>query len=272
MLYDEPVHRPLGDLALAVEVSDELRLEHSFRILALRLSLQEDPIPGVTETVPTHRTLGVVFDPLRISYAQLSAAIRVREPELARLRELPSRLVEIPIWYDDPWSRACAREHGVPNNMEYLAEINNTTVQGVVDWHTGREHWVSAVGFQPSTYQTIPLDVSEVISAPKYERPRKTTPGRIVCLAGQITSFYPFESPGGYQLLGRTPLELYDPLRRLPDFADGPVLPRVGDRHRYMSIGEDEYRKLRAAVEAGTHRYTIEEGVCRLDDYPAAQG
>lgn len=270
MLYDEPIHRPLGDLALAVEVSDELCLEHSFRIVALRRSLQDDPIAGVTEIVPTHRTLGVVFDPLRIRYDELSAAIREREPELGRLREIPSRLVEIPIWYNDPWSQKCAHEHGVPNNLEYLAELNGTTVQGVVDWHTGREHWVSAVGFQPSTYQTIPLDVTEVISAPKYERPRKTTPGRIVCLAGQITSFYPFESPGGYQLLGRTPLELYDPLQRLPDFADGPVLPRVGDRHRYVSIGEEEYLELRARVEAGTHRYTIKEGVCRLDDHAGA--
>jgi len=270
VLYDEPVHRPLGDLGLAVEVSDELRLEHSFRILALRLSLEDDPIDGVTETVPTHRTLGVIFDPLRITYDELSAAIREREPELAGLRELPSRLVEIPVWYDDPWSQACARQHGVPNNMEYLAELNDTTVQGVIDWHTGCEHWVSAVGFQPSTYQTLPLNPTAVITAPKYERPRKTTPGRIVCLAGQITSFYPFESPGGYQLLGRTPLELYDPLQRLPDFADGPVLPRVGDRHRYLSIGEDEYRELRDRVKAGRHRYRIEEGVCRLDDHTAA--
>jgi len=267
MLYDQPIHRPLGDLALGVEVSDELCLEHSFRILALRLSLQDDPIPGVTETVPTHRTLGVTFDPLQISFAQLSVAIREREPALARLRELPSRLVEIPVWYDDPWSQECARDHGVPNNMEYLAQLNETTVAGVVAWHTGCEHWVAAVGFQPSTYQALPLDAAAVISAPKYERPRKTTPGRIVCLAGQITSFYPFESPGGYQLLGRTPLELYDPQQRLPDFAEGPVLPRVGDRHRYVSIGEDEYRELRAHVEAGTHRYTIEDGICRIDDH-----
>jgi urea carboxylase len=255
---------------MAVEVSDELHLEHSFRILALNLSLKEDPIPGVTETIPTHRTLGIVFDPLVIGYRKLSQVLREREPQVVGLRELPSRLVEIPIWYDDPSSRECAREHGAPPNMPYLAEINGTTVKGVIDWHTGREHWVSAVGFQPSTYQAIPLDASEVISAPKYERPRKTTPARIVCFAGQITSFYPFESPGGYQLLGRTPLELYHPEQRLPDFRDGPVLPKVGDRHRYVAIDQDEYGELRARVEEGVHEYRIEEGICRLDAYPEA--
>jgi urea carboxylase len=270
MLYDRPIHRPLGDLAMAVEVSDELHLEHSFRILALNLSLKDDPIPGIGETVPTHRTLGTVFDPLVTSYQRVSDALREREPEVIGLSELPSRLVEIPIWYDDPWSRECARQHGAPNNMEYLAEINATTVQGVIDWHTGREHWVSAVGFQPSTYQAIPLDASEVISAPKYERPRKTTPAGIVCFAGQITSYYPIESPGGYQLLGRTPLPLYDPKQQLPDFRDGPVLPKVGDRHRYVSITGDEYHELRARVKEGVYKYRIAEGICRRDAYPEA--
>jgi inhibitor of KinA len=270
MIYERPVHRPLGDLAMAVEVSDELHVEHSFRILALDLSLKDDPLAGVTETIPTHRTLGIVFDPFVTSYRRLSDALREREPDVIGLSELPSRLVEIPIWYDDPWSRECARQHGVPPNMDYLAEINHMTVQGVIDWHTGREHWVSAVGFQPSTYQAIPLDATEVISAPKYERPRKTTPAGIVCFAGQITSYYPFESPGGYQLLGRTPLELYDPSQRLPDFKDGPVLPKVGDRHRYVSIGEEEYHELRARVEEGNHPYRIEQSVCRLADYREA--
>ena len=142
--------------------------------------------------------------------------------------------------------------------MEFLAEINNTTVQGVIDWHTGREHWVSAVGFQPSTYQTIPLDVSEVISAPKYERPRKTTPGRIVCLAGQITSFYPFESPGGYQLLGRT-LRIFDLERRNVGFGDSPFLLRPRDRISFFPVEEEELEDNWKQIEAGEYSNEIEE-------------
>lgn len=270
MRYERSVHRALGDLALGVEVGDELSLEQSFLVLALQASLLSDRPAGMTELVPTHRTLAVFYDPLVISFQTLSAIIREHEDALETPRELPSRLVEIPIWYGDPWSRECAAQYGVQENLSYLAEINDTTVGGVVAWHTGREHWVSAVGFQPSTYQAIPLDLSDEISAPKYPTPRSSTPGRIVCLAGQLTSFYPFESPGGYQLLGRTPLELYDPSQRLPDFADGPVLPKVGDRHRYVAIEEGEYREIRAQVEAGSYAYRIEEGVCRLPDVGAA--
>lgn len=131
---------------MAVEVSDELHLEHSFRILALNLSLKDDPIAGITETVPTHRTLGIVFDPLVTSYRKLSDTLRERESEVIGLSELPSRLVELPVWYDDPSSQECARQHGAPNNMEYLAEINDTTVDGVIAAHAGTEWWVTSVG------------------------------------------------------------------------------------------------------------------------------
>jgi allophanate hydrolase subunit 1 len=102
------------------------------------------------------------------------------------------------------------------------------------------------------------------LSARKYERPRKWTDPGIVCLAGVITSYYPVRSPGGYQMLGRTPIDLFDPQRRNRVFADGPVLPRVGDRHRYVPIGGEEYEEIRAKVEAGSYEYEIENGVQRL--------
>jgi urea carboxylase len=270
MLYPVPIHRPLGELAMVVEVGDELTLDQSFRVIALDLSLRQSPLVGVTETIPTHRSLGIVFDPLVTAYARLSAEIREREADLASLRELPSRLMEIPLWYDDPWSDDCAREHGAPNNLQFLAEINGVTVEEVIRRHSGTEHWLSAVGFQPATYQAIPLSAPVFITAPKYERPRRSTPSRIVCFAGQITSFYPVESPGGYQLLGRTPLDLYDPQQRTPAFADSPVLPKVGDRHRYVPIGKERYGEIRALVEAGSYEPRTEEGIVRLGEVAAA--
>lgn len=267
MLYEEPRHLPLGDLYLTVEFGDELSLAQNFRVIGLDLALKENPIRGVTETIPTNRSLGIVFDPLAISGERLSAALRERETGLERLVELPSRLVTIPVWYNDPWSRECALAHGTPNNLDFLGEINGITVAEVIARHSGTDHWVSAVGFQPATYQAIFLDISKAITAPKYERPRRWTPERVLCIAGQITSFYPVESPGGYQLLGRTPIDLYDPDQRNAVFREGPVLPKVCDRHRYIPICEEEYHQIRREVEAGTYEYTIEDGVYRLDDY-----
>jgi urea carboxylase len=270
MLYAKPVHRPLGDLYLTVEFGDELSIEQNFLVIALDRALEESAVPGVRETVPTHRSLAVVYDPGVIGLSELSATIRELEDGLGELDEVPSRLVSIPIWYDDPWSRECALAHGVGNNIEYLAEVNGVSVEEVIAMHSGTEHWVAAVGFQPATYQAVGLDPSKALTAPKYERPRTRTPARIVCIAGQITSFYPVASPGGYQLLGRTPIELYDPEQRNLAFRDGPVLPRVSDRHRYVPIDEAAYHEIRSEVENETYEYAIEPGTFSLREYVAS--
>jgi KipI family sensor histidine kinase inhibitor len=257
MIYREAVYRPLGDLYLTVEFGDELSLALNVRVIALDGALREARIAGVTETIPTTRSLGVVYDPLTIDRARLVARLRRLERGIGEIRALPSRHFTIPIWYDDPWSRECAAAHGAPNNVQFLAEINGVTVEEVIRRHAGTDHWVSAVGFTPACYQALPLDPAKALTAPKYQRPRKWTPERILCIAGQLTSFYPIASPGGYQLLGRTPIELYDPAQRNPAFADGPVLPRVGDRHTYVPIDEATYWEIRRQVEAGVYEYQI---------------
>jgi urea carboxylase len=266
VFYDTPVVKPLGDLYVTVEFGDELSLLLNFRVIALDAALKGNPIPGVTETIPTNRSLGVVYDPRVIDRAGLTARIQELGRDLGEIRELRSRHLTIPIWYNDPWSQECAQAHGAPNNLEFLAQINRMPVDEVIRTHAGTDHWVSAVGFTPACYQAMALDPTRALTAPKYQRPRKWTPERILCIAGQLTSFYPVASPGGYQLLGRTPIELYDPQQRNPAFRDGPVLPRVGDRHTYVPIDEPTYHEIRREVEAGTYRYQIVEETYRLPD------
>jgi KipI family sensor histidine kinase inhibitor len=270
MIYPEAVYRALGDLYLTVEFGDELSLALNVRVIALDRALREQPIAGVTETIPTTRSLGIVYDPLTIDRRSLVARLRQLERGLGEVRAVPSRHVTIPIWYNDPWSQECAAAHGAPNNVEFLAEINGLTVDQVVRTHAGTDHWVSAVGFTPACYQALPLDRTRALTAPKYQRPRKWTPERILCIAGQLTSFYPIASPGGYQLLGRTPIELYDPHQRNRAFADGPVLPRVGDRHTYVPIDESTYWEIRRQVEAGTYEYQIRDETYQVSGAGAA--
>lgn len=264
VFYEQALYRPLGDLYLTVEFGDELDLRLNFKVIALDAALAAHPIRGVTETIPTNRSLGVVYDPFTVSRERLVAGLRVLEQGMGEIHELPSRHVTIPIWYDDPWSRECAEAHGAPDNLQLLAEINNMTVEQVIQTHAGTDHWVSAVGFTPACYQAMPLDRSKALTAPKYPRPRRWTPERILCIAGQLTSFYPVASPGGYQLLGRTPIELYDPQQRYEVFKDSPVLPRVGDRHTYVPIDEQTYWELRREWEAGTYEYQVREETYRV--------
>jgi KipI family sensor histidine kinase inhibitor len=256
--------RSLGDVELCVEFGDRLDLALSFTVIALDRTLRAVGHPGIRETVPTHRSLGVVFDPVRIRRRELEALVTDLVDDLVALDEVPSRLVTIPIWYDDPWSQECARAHGVENNIDFLARANGIDRDEVVARHASVEHWVSAVGFQPGTYQAFPLG-EMALTGPKYDRPRKWTDPGLVCLAGTITSYYPVRSPGGYQLLGRTPIDLFDPTGRHDVFEGRPVLTRVGDRHRYRPIDSDEYRSIRERVVAGRYEYEIAEGTYRLE-------
>ncbi len=266
VFYEKPIYRPLGDLYLCVEFGDELSLELNLRVIALDRLLKREPIEGIRETIPTNRSLGIVYDPFVISYNQLVAKLRELESLATEIDELESRLFTIPVWYNDPWSQECAKAHGFPNNLEFIAEVNGLSVDDVIKAHSGTDWWVTAVGFQPATYQALPLDPNFSISAPKYPRPRKWTPERILCQAGKITSFYPVPSPGGYQLLGRTPIELYDPKQRHPVFRDNPVLPRVSDRHRYVPIDEAMYWQIRDQMEAGIYEYDIKVEIVRVRD------
>jgi len=265
MIYEEPVFRPAGDVYVIVEYGDELNLSLNFRVIALNEAIKKTALAGVTETQPTHRSLGVIYNPLKISYRELVSELKRLDKQLGELKELPSRILTIPIWYNDPWSQECARAHDAPNNMEFIAEINDITVEKVIEVHSGTLHWVGAVGFTPGCYQAPPLNPSLILTAPKYPRPRKWTPERIICMAGHLTSAYPVNSPGGYQLIGRTPLDLYDPMQRDPIFADSPVLTRVGDRHRYVPINKKEYEEIRREVEEGRYKYQAEEDIFRLD-------
>jgi KipI family sensor histidine kinase inhibitor len=250
---------------LIVEFGDELNLSLNFRVIALNGAIKKSALAGVTETIPTHRSLGIVYNQFVISYKELVDELKRLDKQLGKLSALPSRILTIPIWYNDPWSQECAQAHGMPNNMEFIAELNRITVDKVIEIHSRTLHWVGAVGFTPGCYQAVPLDPSLVLTAPKYPRPRKWTPERIICLAGHLTSVYPVRSPGGYQLIGRTPLDLYDPMQRDPVFSDSPVLTKVSDRHRYVSINKKEYEEIRLEVEGGHYKYQVEEAVFGLD-------
>ena len=261
MIYEHPVFRTMGDAAVNVEFGDEASIPLNFRILALDLVLREAPPEGLIETNPQVRTLGLAFDPRRTTRARLAAAVEAALEACGDVAALPSRRVIIPALYDDPWSRACAEAFGVRNNIEYIAEFNGMSVAQVIETHTGCDYWVTGVGFVPGAFMSYAMDPAKRFGAPLYRTPRTWTHARLLNFGGLTSTIYPIRVPGGGQLFGRTPIEIFDPRERSPAFASGPVLARAGDRHRYVSITREEYDSIRAEVEAGTYEYQVEEDV-----------
>ncbi|MEE8171394.1 MAG: carboxyltransferase domain-containing protein [Alphaproteobacteria bacterium] len=251
--------RTLGDTALNIEFGDETSIALNFRILALDLTIRAHPPNGLVETNPQVRTLGIVYNPLVTTRDKLIAALKELIGSEGCAGELPSRKMTIPALYDDPWSRECAQAFGVRNNMEYIAEFNNMTPGQVIEAHTASDYWVTGVGFVPGAFMSYAMDPRQRIGAPLYRTPRTWTHARLLNFGGTTSTIYPIRVPGGGQLFGRTPINIFEPEQKNAIFKNGPVLAKAGDRHRYRAISREEYDDIRERVEAGSYEYQVEE-------------
>jgi KipI family sensor histidine kinase inhibitor len=233
---------PAGDLTVSVELGDEISREVNARVLALEYLIQQKSLPGVLETVPTFRALLVYYDPVVVGYDELVASLTALVPE-ARAEVLPpARTVEIPCCYGGDLGfelKAAAAKIGLaPDEMARL--------------HAGADYYVYFVGFTPGLpYMT---GMPERLTIPRLETPRTRTPAGSVGIGGTQCSIYPVESPGGFWVLGRTPIRLYDPA------SSAPILLKAGDHVRFRPIDRAEFDRIVTAVAAGTYRPHIEEG------------
>ncbi|HXH84954.1 MAG TPA: 5-oxoprolinase subunit PxpB [Candidatus Tectomicrobia bacterium] len=230
---------PAGDLAICVELGDEISAEVNTRVRALEYLLHAKAVRGVVETVPTFRSLLVYYDPDAVDYPALCATL-ADLAEQANPSVLPRpRTVELPCCYDPE----------LGPDLEAAAARLGLAVDELVRLHAGAEYLVYFVGFTPGL--PYMAGMPDRIRLPRLETPRVKVPAGSVGIGGMQCCIYSVESPGGYWLLGRTPLRLYDP------DASEPILLRPGDRVRFRPIDRDEFERLARAVEAGAYRPVV---------------
>ena len=221
---------PAGDVALSVELGEDISVEVNTRVRALEYLIAQKNVTGVLETVPSYRSLLVYYDPAATTYDALSDTLRALGGQLESAVLPPPRHVEIPCCYDDP-------ELGF--DLADTAARLSLTPDEVVRVHTAAEYLVYFVGFTPG----LPyMDLPERLTVARLDTPRIKTPPGSVAIGGTQCCIYPLDSPGGFRVLGRTPLRLYD-----PDGAE-PTLLRAGDRVRYRRIARTEFDRIAAAV------------------------
>lgn len=267
MIYHQPKYQLLGDCLVAVSFADTVSLAENFRIHAIADAVAANPFKGLVEVVPHIRTLGVVFDRSETTADLIIEELAEVVGATPRPTTLRSRLFEVPVWYDDPWSAALALKYGVPDHLDFLASVNGIPRDEVVARHTGTDFWISAVGFVPGCYWALPLDMSKALSAPKYTVPRDFTPARAMALAGLASTIYPYAGPGGYQCIGRTPIEFYQLGSSSALYPADGALVRRGDRHRYRAIDALEYDAIREQVRAGTYQMKVSEEDVDLNNF-----
>ncbi len=221
-----PRLRPLGDAGLVCEFGgDEISEDANTAVRALRQAVEAARPRGLLETIPTYRSLLVVYDPARATTTEIRAALTEAAARADPSTLPPGRLVEIPCAYGGA--------HGP--DLAGVAADAGLGESDVVALHAGHEYRVYMLGFAPGfPYMGIlppPLRVSRLAS------PRTRVPARTVAIAGQQTGIYPTDSPGGWRLIGRTPLRIYDPARAAPFLLD------VGDRVRFVPISSEDYAR-----------------------------
>lgn len=224
-----------GDTSLTVEFGNEISEAINSSIRAFNIALSQSNIPGIVETVPTYRSLMVHYDPGVIRYDALVKRMSTLMDKLDQIEIPPSEVLEIPVLYGG--------EEGP--DLEFVAEHNGKTTKEVIEIHTSQEYLIYMLGFTPGF--TYLGGMSEEIATPRLKTPRVKIPAGSVGIAGAQTGVYPIDSPGGWQLIGRTPVRMYDPDRETP------ILPEAGQYIKFYSITKAEYDKIAAEVAAGTY-------------------
>jgi len=263
----DPRYEYGGDDHIFVELDEAMSFDANFRAMAITRAISERDVDGVTEVCPANASYMVRFDPDVVEPATMMDEIRtIAENTQLEESSWESRIVDVPVLFEDPWTHETLMEfrdqHQDPDatDLEYSAAINGFDgVEEFIDAFVSEPHMVTMVGFVPGLpwcFQMVPRE--DQMEVPKYKQPRTDTPSRAVGFGGAFSVIYPVKGAGGYQLYGRTPIEVLDVDQTLPDFQESMVFPNPGDVLNYRRIDRDEYDEIREEVEAGEYEYTTE--------------
>jgi 5-oxoprolinase (ATP-hydrolysing) subunit B len=223
---------PSGDSAITVEFSRNIDDAANRRVLALDRAIADAPVPGVTETVPTYRSLLVHYDPCRIDFhtlgEKLIALAQVPAPAAAKTRRW-----RIPVAYGG--------ENGI--DLEDVAKTLNATPDDIVARHVAGDYRVAMIGFTPGWSYLSGLD--KFLHMPRRQNPRLLTPAGTISIGGVQTGIQCLAAPSGWHLLGRTPVRTYQ-LHREPIFLTEP-----GDRITFFPVDAKTFAEQDRAAEAG---------------------
>lgn len=225
--------KPLGDHAVLIEVSKQISLSAQKSVRAITTLLDNNPPPWLIEYIPAYTTVTLFYKIDAFIFESASPFEAVCD-EIKKLLqhvndavELTENIVKIPVLYGG--------EYGP--DLQFVANYNGLTEKEVIEIHTAGDYSVHMIGFAPG----FPFigGMSERIAAPRKDTPRLIIPARTIGIAGTQTGVYPIETPGGWQLIGRTPLELFLPTEEIPS------LLKADDKIQFYQITAEEYSNMR---------------------------
>ena len=222
---------PCGDCAVTVQVGYEISEETNRKVVSLMRALAEAAIPGLRELVPSYSAVCVHYDSEQISYDQLLERLNNLEIKELSSESASQKIVEIPVCYGG--------EYGP--DLAFVAEHNGLSPEEVIAIHSGGTYLVYMLGFLPGFAYMGGMD--ERIATPRLTSPRARIPAGSVGIAGGQTGIYPLASPGGWQLIGRTPVKMF-----AMEGETGRFVLSAGDWVKFVPITEERYREMEGEV------------------------
>ncbi|MFC3927519.1 5-oxoprolinase subunit PxpB [Streptococcus caprae] len=231
--------RTAGDSALLIEFEQVIKPEINQRIKGLLQLMKEQPIEGVLDIIPAFASLLLTYDARIISYSQLSKRLSKLLKLNIKTKDGKQRILEIPVCYGGDYGP----------DLDFVAQNAGISTDEVITRHTSRDYLIYMLGFLPGFTYLGGLD--EAIHTPRLENPRLSIEAGSVGIGGNQTGIYPISSPGGWQLIGRTPVKTYDPDRATP------ILFEAGDYIRFKPVSPEEFLAIEVAVASGDYDITI---------------
>ncbi len=232
---------PAGDSSLLIAFEQEVNPEINRKITSLVRLIRDQHIEGILDMIPSYCALLINYDPRMVSYKKLTERIeRLLKMEVQATNER-KRVFEIPVCYGGEFGP----------DLQQIADHAGMTVDEVISIHTSRDYLIYMLGFLPGFCYLGGLD--ERIHTPRLATPRIKIPAGSVGIGGSATGIYPLDSPGGWQLMGNTPVKTFDANREVP------ILLQAGDYIRFVPISREEYDSIKAQVEANAYECVVRE-------------
>jgi len=230
---------PSGDTAFIVKAGNDISEEINSLIRKYLLQIEAENIMGIVDFIPSYNELLICYEPAVIGYQKLLTILKSVEGKINISELPPSNLILVPVFYDGEFGP----------DLNEVAECNSLSVDEVIEIHTSQNYLVYMLGFTPGFCYLGGMD--QRIATPRKQTPRMKIPAGAVGIADKQTGIYPIESPGGWQLIGRTPLKLFDPDMK-PEF-----LFHAGDFIRFYAVDRDEYEAILNDVTNNTYQPLI---------------
>ena len=229
-----------GDKNLVVELGNEISPSINQAVYQLDILVNSHITEGIIDVIPSYRSLMITFEPALLKPDYLKRQIRGLLQKMSEAELPPARLIVIPVCYDDD----------LGFDLHNIAEVTGLTKQAIIADHASQKYLTYCLGFTPGF--PIAGSVSDKIAVPRLKNPRSKVPAGSVGIGGKQTGIYPLESPGGWQIIGRTPLQLF----KLKKEGIPWLLVRARDYINFKPITREKYEEMSKEVE--THQFQYE--------------